>query len=192
MCFSHSRAISVFKTQEKHMESWREVCLKDIKINSYKTGIFLGCPFTLSTPTNTWLRWSEACWFLFPVARGVTDQARATFPAVSGILTRSFMVTLAEGVFWHKFSGWAHGGRQDGICPHAPPPTLCAVLQESIILSYFQQKHWRVRANHYSQESHHVFTEIDGSGRFAFSGDRFLVHSAIIALQTTHVIYNIN
>lgn len=26
---------------------------------------FLSCPFTLSTPTNTWLRWSEAWWFLF-------------------------------------------------------------------------------------------------------------------------------
>jgi len=49
-----------------------------------------------------------------------------------------------------------------------------------------------MRGNGYSQESHYVFTEINGSGRFAFSGDRFLVHSTNIAFQTTHVIYNIS
>lgn len=38
-----------------------------------------------------------------------------------------------------------------------------------------------MRANGHSQESHHVFTEISGSGRFAFSGDGFLVHSTNIA-----------
>ena len=74
-----------------------------------------------------------------------------------------------------RLGTWRETGWHLPPCP--PAHCMCSFTGKYYLNKLFSTKHWRVRANGYSQECCHVCTEISGSGGFAFSGDRFLVHS---------------